>query len=293
MPRMLLLVALMAGWTVGTLAPADELCEVDYRADVTYATVGGETLQMDIAMPVGVEGPVPGVLVIHGGGWMAGKRQDMTPLAKQLAQRGYVAATISYRLAPKHRYPAQIEDAKAAARYLRAHAKELKILPDRLGAVGGSAGAHLAMMLGVMDAEDGIEGNGEYMEHPSKVQAVVSFVGPTYLPRDSYNPAQTMILRAWLGDDPLKKQDVLKEASPLTYVNAGDAPLLCFFGSADPLVSYDQAFGISDALAKAGVPGRVELLLGAGHSWPEPEMSRTIAATIEFFDTHLKNKAQE
>ncbi len=135
---LLLVAVLSSGWN---LVVAEEKAEVDYKPDVTYATVDGEALKMDIASPKGLDHPVPAIVVIHGGGWMAGKRQDMTGFAKQLAAHGYVAPTISYRFAPKHQFPAQIEDAKCAVRCLRAHAKELNIDPDRIGAVGLSAGA--------------------------------------------------------------------------------------------------------------------------------------------------------
>jgi len=138
-------------------------------------------LKLDLASPKGLDHAVPAIVVIHGGGWMAGKRQDMTSFAKEAAAHGYVAATISYRFAPKHRFPAQIEDSKCAVRYLRAHAKELNIDPKRIGAMGVSAGAHLAMMLGAMDSADAMEGDGGNPEQPSKVQAVVSFVGPVNL----------------------------------------------------------------------------------------------------------------
>ncbi len=271
------------------LASADDNADVDYNPDVTYATVDGEELKMDIASPAGLDHPVPGVVVIHGGGWMAGKRQDMTGMAKKLAAGGYVAATISYRLAPKHRFPAQVEDAKAAVRYLRANAKDLNIEAEQIGAVGGSAGAHLSMMLGLMDSSDGMEGDGGNADQPSKVQAVVSFVGPVNLARESYTPVQAQILTAFLGDKPENKQDEARQASPVTYINKGDAPTLCFFGTSDPLVSYDQAFEIADALAKAKVKGRVEILLGAGHGWMGPELDRTVDATIAFFDRHLKD----
>ncbi len=273
---------------VDVLDVADEKDEVEYKPDITYATVDGEALQLDLASPAGLDHPVPGVVVIHGGGWMAGKRQDMTSLAKKLAAKGYVAATISYRFAPKHRFPAQIEDVKCAVRYLRAHAKELNIDPEQIGAVGVSAGAHLSMMLGLMDSGDGMEGDGGNADQPSKVQAVVSFVGPVDLARESYTPVQTEILTAFLGDKPENKQDECRRASPITYINKGDAPTLCFFGTSDPLISYDQAFKIADALAKAKVKGRVEILLGAGHGWMGPELDRTVDATIGFFDQHLK-----
>jgi acetyl esterase/lipase len=212
----------------------------------------------------------------------------MTAIAKDAAAHGYVAATISYRFAPKHRFPAQIEDVKCAVRYLRAHSKELNIDPQHIGAMGVSAGAHLSMMLGALDSSDGMEGDGGNPEQPSKVQAVVSFVGPVNLAREDYTETQTQILEAFLGGKPQEKQAECRRASPVTYLNKGDAPTLCFFGTKDPLVSYDQAFIISKALTDAEVPGRVELILGAGHGWMGDELARTLSSTLAFFDAHLK-----
>ena len=166
----------------------------------------------DIAATKGLDHPVPAVVVIHGGGWSGGKRQDMTPIAKQITAHGYVAPTISYRLAPKHRFPAQIEDVKAAVRYLRAHAKELNIDPKRIGAMGVSAGAHLSLMLGTMDSEDGLEGDGGNPDQPSKVQAVVSYVGPINLVIDEYTPTQTGIITAFLGGPPKEKVEECRRA---------------------------------------------------------------------------------
>ncbi len=144
------------------------------------------------------------------------------------------------------------------------------------------------MMLGLMDSADGMEGDGGNAEQPSKVQAVVSYVGPVNLERESYTPAQTAILTAFFGGDPKEKQEECRKASPITYISKGDAPLLCFFGTQDPLISYDQAFEMTDALAKAGVKGRVEMLLGAGHGWMGPELDRTMEATVDFFDRYLQ-----
>jgi acetyl esterase/lipase len=271
-----------------TILRAAEKAEVDYKPDITYAIVAGEELKLDLATPMSLDHAVPAVVVIHGGGWMSGKRQDMTAFAKEAAARGYVSATISYRLAPKHHFPAQIEDVKCAVRYLRAHAKELKIDPQRVGATGISAGAHLSMMLGAMDSADGMEGDGGNPDLPSKVQAVVSFVGPVNLVKEEYSETSTRILEAFFGGKPQEKREECRRASPIAYINKGDAPMLCFFGTKDPLVSYDQAFQLTTALTKAEVPGRVELILGAGHGWLGAEMTRTMDATMSFFDEHLK-----
>ncbi|REK15796.1 MAG: alpha/beta hydrolase [Planctomycetota bacterium] len=278
------IIALLASTTVSR---ADEV-EVDYKPDVTYATVGDEELQMDIASPKGLDHPVPGIVVIHGGGWRGGKRQDMATLAKELAAHGYVAATVSYRLAPTHPFPAQVEDVKAAVRYLRANAKDLNIDPERIGATGGSAGGHLSLMLGTMDSSDGLEGDGGNADQSSKVQAVVNFVGPFNLIMDEYTPTQTAILSAFVGGAIDEKKEACRLASPVTYVNEGDAPTLSFYGTDDPLIPNDQAFQVATAMDDADIPGRVEILVGQSHGWIGEEMERTVEATVDFFDEHLK-----
>jgi acetyl esterase/lipase len=272
----------------GSALRAEDKIEVEYKPDITYATVDGQDLQLDIATPKGLDHPAPAIVVIHGGGWMGGQRQHMTQFARQVAAHGYVAPTISYRLAPKHRFPAQIEDVKCAVRYLRAHAKELNIDAAKIGAMGVSAGAHLSLMLGTMDSADGMEGNGGNPDQSSKVQAVVSYVGPVNLVIDNYTDTQTQILTAFLGGPPKEKVDECRKASPITYINKGDAPTLCFFGTDDPLINNDQAFQIATALDEADVPGRVEILLGASHGWTGKELERTMDATMSFFDQHLK-----
>jgi acetyl esterase/lipase len=278
--------AMLAVVWAPVLAAASEP-EIDYQADIVYGQTGGEVLKLDLVSPKGLDHPVPAIVVIHGGGWRAGKRQDIANIARQAAAHGYVAATISYRFAPKHIFPAQIEDAKCAVRWLRAVAKERHIDPDKIGAVGMSAGAHLSMMLGTMDSADGLEGDGGNPTQPSKVQAVVSFVGPCNLVGE-YPDFTKSILEMFVGGKVEAKQDLLKQASPITYVNSGDAPTLCFFGTNDPLVPYTQAFQMTKALTDAGVPGRVELLLGASHGWKGPDMDRTMEETWRHFDRYLK-----
>jgi acetyl esterase/lipase len=274
-------------WSAGALMAA-ETADVDYRADIPYATVAGEELKLDLATPRGLEHAVPAIVVIHGGGFSAGKRQDMTGLARRAAAHGYVAATISYRLTPKHRFPAQIEDVKCAVRYLRAHADALKIDRGQIGAMGISAGAYLSMMLGLLDSADGMEGDGGNPEQASKVQAVVSFVGPVNFLRPSYSPAGEQVLEKYFGAKPQEKQEECRRSSPITYVNQGDPPMLLFFGTKDPLVDVDHAYQIAEAMTKAQVPGRVELIVGAGHGWFGAEMERTVDASLSFFDQNLK-----
>lgn len=272
------------------------------QADISYAMrkVDGmdvpSGLSMNVAVPEGLkEGEKRACVVcIHGGGWAAGKRQDLDELTRQLAAQGFVAATVSYRFAPKDRFPAQIIDCAEAVRFLRKNADRFGIDPDRIGAVGFSAGAHLAMLLGVGDTGDGlgIEGglSTRWNAEPTssgKVNAVVAFFGPTRLDAAGL-PAQSVeILDKLVGTED-GKAERLRAASPVTYVNKGDAPMLLFQGTADPLVPASQASLMADALGKAGVRGRVELIAGAGHGWGGEDLARTLKETVEFFKEELK-----
>lgn len=263
---------------------------VKYDADVEYGKAGDVKLELDIARPEKSSEPAPCIVVIHGGGWRAGNRKQHVDAILQLAKQGYVAATISYRFAPEHKFPAQIEDAKCAVRYLRANADKYNLDPDRIGAIGFSAGAHLSMLLGTMGKEDGMEGNGGHADQPSQVQCVVAFFGPTELGADDVPKNVIGLVDDLVGATKDEKPELRKAASPVTYVSSGDAPTLIYHGTKDVLVPYTQAFKMVDAMTAAGVPGRVELILGAGHGWGGPELMRTLEGSVKFFDQELKNK---
>lgn len=261
---------------------------VTYLPGVTYCKVGDVELKIDLAKPTKVATPRPCILVIHGGGWRGGDRSVHSDAVIKLADQGYVAATVSYRLVPSARFPAQIEDVKAAVRFLRANAKEYSLDPNKIGAIGFSAGAHLSMLLGTMDKEDGLEGEGGNLEHSSKVQAVVAFFGPTDLAADDYPEIVVGMLDDLVDSKGPESIPAKKKASPITYVSKGDAPTLIFHGTKDKLVPWNQATKMADALDKHGVPGRVELLIGADHGWGGTEIFRTLDQSMKFFDEHLK-----
>ena len=260
--------------------------EIEFRKDVVYGTGGGENLLLDLAMPKGLTQPVAGVIWIHGGAWQGGSKNEFEKLIRDSARAGYVAISINYRLAPKHLFPAQVEDCKCAVRWLRANAAKLQVDPNRIGVVGSSAGGHLAMMLGAMDSADGLEGEGGSPEASSRVQAVVSFAGPTDLSVE-FPALSRGLVATFLGGPQSEKQDAARRASPVTYVNAGDPPMLLIQGTKDPLVPHDQAIRMVESLAKAEVHGRVELLIGEGHGWPK-EHDRVMRATYAFLARHLK-----
>lgn len=273
-------------------SPSAARYEIEYRADVAYGKGGDVDLNLDLALPKGAAGPLAAVVLIHGGGWSGGEKESFAPFAKALAAEGLAAATISYRLAPKHIFPAQIEDCKCAVRWLRAHAEEFNVDPNRIGAMGGSAGGHLVLMLGLMDPTDGLEGEGGWKEHSSKVQAVVSFVGPTNL-IGKFPDISNGILHRFLGGTYEEKPELYKQASPITYVNAGDPPPLLFQGTEDVLVPYDQAFQLTDAMQRSGVKGNVVMHVGLNHGWAGPQMDRDIRQSYDFLKEHLQAKPAE
>jgi acetyl esterase/lipase len=258
------------------LSAADPSVSTSY--DVSYTTVGGEELRLDIAQPSMGDGPFPAVLVIHGGAWHEGGREENHRAIADFARRGYVAVSPQYRFCPKDVFPAQLEDMKAAVKFLRANAGTLKIDPARIGAMGFSAGGHLALMLGVAVPRN--EG----------VSAVVDFFGPTDLAAKDFSDEAKAFSACLIGATAAEKPELAAKASPVTYVNAGDAPVLVFQGARDRLVPPSQAFELMEKLSAAGVSGRVEFILGAEHGWQGEEWDRTWKETLEFFDATLKKR---
>src|SRR5262245_32419708 len=175
---------------------------VSWENDVVFGKGGETDLHLDIARPKDGGKPLPCLVVIHGGGWRGGNFKAHLPQIFDFAKAGYVSATVQYRLVPTGRWPAQIEDVKCAVRYLRANADKYGIDKDRFGAIGFSAGAHLSMLLGTMDEKDGLEGNGGSVGQSSKVQAVVSYFGPTDLAAKDFPASVNGMIYDFLGGTP-------------------------------------------------------------------------------------------
>lgn len=257
--------------------------------DLAYKKANDTELKLDMERPSEGDGPFPAVLVIHGGAWRAGSKDGNRPILHEFARRGYVAVSPQYRFCPKETFPAQVHDVKDAVRWMKSNAKEYKIDPERIGAMGFSAGGHLALMLGVTGPDDGLEGDAPKSGPDTKVRAVVNYFGPTDLAADDFPDVSKGLLKDFLGGTPTDKPEVAKKASPLTFVSKGDAPILSFQGTKDPLVPYTQATKLTTAQTQAEVPGRVDLLIGLGHGndWGA-ELKRTQADTFAFFDKYLK-----
>ena len=230
---------------------------VDVRRDLTYRRVGGENLKLDAYVPAG-GGLRPGVITLYGGGWVIGSKELSGAAAVALATQGFVAFAIDYRLAPQHPFPAAVEDAQASVEWVRQHAHEFGVDPARIGAIGGSAGGHLAAMLATL-------GNGPH-DRDARIAAAVSLSGPMDLHPGQYPPESQQYIDAFLDchSGPCDEGTIVA-ASPISHVSPGDAPMLLASGEEDVLVPPTQAVRMSAALDGAGVPHELLLVPNAGH----------------------------
>jgi acetyl esterase/lipase len=269
-------------------SPPEPPSSILFETDIAYTNVEGKPLLLDLARPKTGTGPFPGILCIHGGGWRAGDKKEFLGAVFALAQQGYVAATVNYRLVPDNHFPSQIQDVKTAVRYLRSRAGELHIDPDRIGVFGGSAGGHLALLLGTTDAQDFLP-VGEYPGLSSSVQAVVSLAGPTDLTQ-RFPDASEGLITGLIGKSRAEAPGVYEQASALHHVSATDASVLAIHGTKDELVPYAQSTALVAALENVGVEVELLTIPDGGHgSGGKPEdWNAGIVKMVDFFDKHLK-----
>jgi dienelactone hydrolase len=245
---------------------------------------------MDIVRPKATSAaPRPAVLLIHGGGFRGGNKEGYIPLAVKLAEHGYVAATINYRLAPRNQFPAALEDSKAAVRFLRANAAKYGIDAGHIGTLGGSAGGHLVLMLGLTAGVAEFEGSGPNREQSSAVQCVVDEYGPSDFTQ-SYSKSVDAadVLPQFLGGDLNHNRLANIRSSPLNWVTPNAAPTLSIHGTADTYVAYEQSFWMIERLIAAGVPAELESIAGAGHGFKGADALRADERAIAWFDKYLK-----
>lgn len=263
--------------------------------NVTYCKAGGVELKLDLflARP-SYAGPRPLLVYVHGGGWTDGDKTwvDRILSSGELALHGYTVAAVNYRLAPRHPWPAQIEDIKCAIRFLRAHAVEYNIDPGRIGVWGESAGGHLAAMLGVTGRGDALEGDGGYLEQSSRVQAVVDMFGPANLASFAAEaPQNSLVGYMLLGGKPTK--DRLLSASPIRYASRDDPPFLLVHGERDNLVPFSHSTTLRDRLIAVGVPVTLVPVVNGGHVFAprggpiDPPGQEIKSIVTRFFDLYL------
>lgn len=264
---------------------------VTAEANIEYSNPDNQHLQLNMARPAEGNGPFPAVICIHGGGFRAGTRDGYNNLITQLAERGYVAVTVTYRLAPKYQFPAAVYDVKAAVRWLRANAAKYHIDPNKIGVTGGSAGGHLAQFLGVTGGVKEFEGDGGNPGQSSSVNCVVNYYGPSDFTK-SYGKSVDAadVLPLFLGGDlkTARQRHVL--SSPLYWVTPNAAPTLLLHGTEDNYVAFEQAVWIYDRLNNAGVEVELISFPGSKHGFAGEAAKRADEAMFAFFDKHLKAK---
>lgn len=298
-----LLIAVLLGLVPSAAgAPPDPLpAGVVFEPNLEYAVIDDQHLQLNLARPRDVEGPFPAVVCIHGGGFRAGSRDSFDQLCVQLAEHGYVAVTVSYRLAPKYQFPAALHDVKAAVRWLRANSAKYHIDPDRIGTTGASAGGTLAQMLGVTGDVAEFEGSDSIGadsigagDQPSRVACVVNVYGANDFTR-SYEASvdAAEVLPLFLGGNLQEQRQRHIDASPLYWVTPHAAPTLCIHGTRDAYVAYDQSKWLVERLQAAGVAAELMTIADGDHGFRTA--SPATQADIErrrlaFFDHHLKRQ---
>jgi len=229
------------------------------------------------------------ILYIHGGGWESGDRKGgfEKRRIKPLTGSGFIVATLDYRLAPAHKHPAQIHDVKCAIKYLRAHAPELGVDPDRIGVMGDSAGGHLAALSGLTGPRDNLEGQ-PFHGISSQVKAVATFYGIFDLVNVEPSLAQDAIPKAF----PSRKDRI--SASPVLYVDRDDPPFLIMHGKEDRFIDIAQSVKLAMILKKSGHSPLLVVVENADHGFvakggkPAPDSQKLNQLLVAFFTEHLR-----
>jgi acetyl esterase/lipase len=260
--------------------------DVELRPDLVYAT-HERPLRMHVLLPRNAAAARPAIVFVHGGGWTEGTRERGLPSLLHFVKKGYVAASIEYRLSGEAIFPAQIDDVRAAIAFLRAHANELLIDPRRVAVWGQSAGGHLAALAGTS------------LEGAARPDVVLDWNGPTDLlePRElarlekrkADQGQPTFAMERLLGGPMHERRELAMAANPIRWVTPGDPPFLILHGSADAEVSITQSELLRDALAKAGVEVTLEVFPGEGHFGigPQPFPGKYYTPMDAFLEKHF------
>ncbi len=271
--------------------------DVELLSGIVFGQAGGRDLKLDITRPHSSAGALPVLLCIHGGGWTGGEREDLHALMFGFSQAGILCASIDYRLTPRDRFPAQIEDVKCAVRWLRANAAQYQIDPIRIAVLGVSAGAHLAALLATTAGISELEGSGGNAAQSSAVSAAICFAGPydlalAYRGSERQRPAERdtvrKLLPALLGGTPDEVPEIYRWASPITYAGKTSPPMLLVHGAADPLVPVEQAEVFAAKLREAGAPVQFLRLPEGTHDSFGPDQEKAMRAITDYLRVKLK-----
>ena len=273
-----------------TVIPQTTLDRLDAKLNVTYARYGDRTLEMDVYRPKGEWGQLPALVCVHGGGWAKGSRINHAKVAQALADRGYVTATISYRLSGETPFPAQIQDCKAAVRFLRANAKRYGVDPDKIGAIGHSAGGHLVALLATSGEVQELEGEGGNADFSSTIQAAVPMGAQTHLmsERNREKSKEAEIWQKFLSGSQEQQPQTYRLASPLTHLDKTDPPCWFITGEKDDPSTHADTF--RKRMAELGISSGLTVIQGAPHPFTVRQVwfDEMIETAATFFDRTLK-----
>lgn len=274
----------------------DEVIEIK---DITYVRYGKRELQLDLYMPkqladTKTSKPAPGVILVHCGGWLSGYRTHLAPLAIELAKAGYVTATITYRLAPEAQYPAAIYDVKAAIRWLRSHAAEYQVDPERIAVGGSSAGGQIASLTGMTNHLARFDPQAKDSDVSSAAQLILNIDGLSDFTSAEARKYEDVpgkgrsAAGAWFGGSYAEKRDLWHDASPTYYVGESSPPVL-FLNSAQERFHV----GRDEMIAKLkiyGIPSKVVTLPNTPHTFwlYEPWIKPAAAVVVDFLDEQFK-----
>lgn len=278
------------------LAPTKLAAEVteslEAHPGLVYARYGQREMQLDLWKPKTASQPLPAIICIHGGGWYKGERSNMANLAQALAAKGFIAATISYRLSGEAKFPAAIQDCKAAVRFLRANAAKFGIDAQAIGVTGLSAGGHLAALLTTSGGVKDLEGDGGHADSSSAVQAGIAMGAQSDLesPRigELSGKPDDPFYRTFLGDSQAAIPQTYALASPRHHLDKADPPLLFMAGELDDASTH--ADETRPDLEKLGIPTGLVLIPQAPHAFlgQQKAFDTCVSNCVKFFTKHLK-----
>jgi acetyl esterase/lipase len=275
------------------LAP-EVIAALEAHPGLVYASYGQREVQLDLWRPKNVKQPLPAIICIHGGGWYKGERSSMANLAQALAAKGFVSATISYRLSGEAKFPAAIQDCKAAVRFLRDNAAKFGINANAIGVTGLSAGGHLAALLTTSGGVKELEGEGGHFDQSSAVQAGIAMGAQSDLESTRIGELSSYpddpFYRTFLGDAQAKVPQTYALASPRHHLDKSDPPILFMTGELDDASTHADETRAD--LEKLGIPTNLTIIPQAPHAFlgQQRAFDTCVSACDAFFSQHLKKR---
>jgi acetyl esterase/lipase len=261
------------------------------KPNVTYATANNTELKVDLYLPRDRVTPKPTLIMIHGGGWIAGKKEEIVLELLPYLSMGWAAVNVEYRMAPNSPAPAAVEDCRCALRWVVNHSKEYNFDVSKIVLTGGSAGGHLALITGMLPAGNAFDHQCptddstrwyQGAEPPIKVAAIVNWFGITDVAELIDGPNAKHYAIEWFGSLP-NRAELARQVSPMTYVRGGLPPIITIHGDQDDIVPYTQAVRLHAGLEKAGVPNQLVTIRGGNHSgFNRQQLSSSFVAIREF-----------